>query len=95
MGFKKNIKKYYHSGVCTCAVCGRGTRNVCVFGASPIFVSSQLPFAQYQEGFSNYRDAAHSNGVPAQPIIWRDSPCQGVIAEEMELSYDVKKGSSQ
>lgn len=30
-----------------------------------------------QEALGNYRDAACSNGVPPQPIIGRDSPCQG------------------
>lgn len=49
----------------------------------------------HQEVLRNYRDAACSNGVPTQPIIWRDSPCQGVIVEGMELSFDVKKGATQ
>lgn len=34
-----------------------------------------------QEALGNYRDAACSNGVPPQPIIWRDSPCQGATME--------------
>lgn len=49
----------------------------------------------YQDVLSNYREAACSNGVLPQPIIWRDSPCQGVIVQGMELSYAVKRDLSQ
>lgn len=53
--------------------------------------SHVISTASNQEVLSNYRDAARSDGVPTQPIIWRILPCQGVILEEMELSYVVRK----
>lgn len=49
----------------------------------------------YQEVLGNYREAACSNGVLPQPIIWRDSSCQGTIEQGMELSYDVEKDLPQ
>lgn len=57
--------------------------------------SHVIPTACNQEVCSNYRDAACSEGLPTQPIIWRDCSCQGAVLEEMELSYAVKKSPSQ